>query len=564
MVPAGDLQFRAQVKEPLVDEIREQTRDINVKMARAERITRVGDAAGNRNRRSTESPRTHNVIIAIGRSGNFRKLNVPGEESGKVFNRLHDPKEYANKDVLVVGGGDSALETSIAIAECGGRVTLSYRKPEFSRPKPDNIDKLNQLMADPMADVQVERPSSERVTTAMGDYMGSYRKAGSINLMLGSKVKEIRENDVAIIDANGQSHDIPNDTVFTMIGREAPLEFFRRSGIPIRGERNLKWWLTLAAFFLLCFWVYNWKSQYIWPGNDFHVPFPRWLDPDPSRLANLGTDPKTLLGTLAISASSRSFYYTLAYTTLITVFGIRRIRRRKTPYVTKQTLSLMLIQIIPLFILPEIVLPLLGHHGFFDSGAAQVDRGSTLSRRHLRSWSRILARVWVHPRLAAARAERVQRSPDVALADHFVRANVRADSRANLPLRQRRVLRLDLFLRRDGRDAGRSASPQDAARADVESAEHGGAGDPGVRVRIVVPAHRRLDAHRLRRAVVPLSERSVADFALFVVRRLVHRRRDRVRLLLPLQWPSLVPLRVSAGGADAHLRAIQPVPNPRG
>ncbi|CAN5331639.1 NAD(P)-binding domain-containing protein [soil metagenome] len=368
MVPAGDLQFRAQVKEPLVDEIREQTREIKPKMARAEKIARSGDAL---EVKLSEQPslRARNVVVAIGRSGNFRKLDVPGEDLGKVFNRLHDPKEYADKDVLVVGGGDSALETAIAVAECGGRVTLSYRKPEFSRPKPDNIDKLSQLMADPMANVQVERPKSERVTTAMGDYMGAHRKAGSINLMLASKVKAIRENDVTIEDADGKSHELKNDAVFAMIGREAPLDFFRRSGIPIRGDRNAKWWLTLAAFFLICVWVYHWKSQYIWPGNAINVPFPRWLDPDPSSLAKLAKDPSTVLGTLAISASSRSFYYTLAYTTLIVTFGIRRIRRRKTPYVTKQTLSLMLIQLIPLFILPEIVLPLLGHNGFFDSGA---------------------------------------------------------------------------------------------------------------------------------------------------------------------------------------------------
>ena len=67
---------------------------------------------------------------------------MPGEELNKVYNRLHDPKDFADKDVLVVGGGDSALETAIAIAECGGRVTLSYRKSEFSRPKPDNVERL--------------------------------------------------------------------------------------------------------------------------------------------------------------------------------------------------------------------------------------------------------------------------------------------------------------------------------------------------------------------------------------------------------------------------------------
>src|SRR5204863_6685103 len=160
--------------------------------ARAEKITRKGGLLEVQLADKQPPILAKRVIVAIGRSGNFRKLNVPGEDSGKVFNRLHDPKEYAHKNVLVVGGGDSALETAIAIAECGGSVTLSYRKPEFSRPKPDNIEKLNALMRDPMADVQVEEPSSERVTTAMGDYMGDYKKPGSIHLMLGSKVKEIR------------------------------------------------------------------------------------------------------------------------------------------------------------------------------------------------------------------------------------------------------------------------------------------------------------------------------------------------------------------------------------
>src|SRR5581483_9884196 len=150
MVPAGDLQFHAQVKEPLVDEIREQTKSIKPRIARAEKISRKGELLEVQLADGQPPILAKRVIIAIGRSGNFRKLGVPGEDSGKVFNRLHDPKEHAGKNVLVVGGGDSALETAIAIAECGGSVTLSYRKPEFSRPKPDNVDKLNRLMADPM------------------------------------------------------------------------------------------------------------------------------------------------------------------------------------------------------------------------------------------------------------------------------------------------------------------------------------------------------------------------------------------------------------------------------
>jgi NAD-dependent dihydropyrimidine dehydrogenase PreA subunit len=74
-------------------------------------------------------------------------------------------------------------------------------------------------------------------------------------------------------------------------------------------------------------------------------------------------DPRTLAGTLAISAAGPSFWYTLAYSLVVTIFGARRIRRRRTPYVTVQTLTLMAVQVLPLFLLPEVILPLLDHNG---------------------------------------------------------------------------------------------------------------------------------------------------------------------------------------------------------
>ncbi len=96
------------------------------------------------------------MIVAIGRSGKYRKLGVPGEELDKVFDRLHDPKDFAGRTVLVVGGGDSALETAIALAGSGADVTLSYRRKEFSRPKPENVENLRAsavsvLLGDPRA-----------------------------------------------------------------------------------------------------------------------------------------------------------------------------------------------------------------------------------------------------------------------------------------------------------------------------------------------------------------------------------------------------------------------------
>jgi ferredoxin len=85
-------------------------------------------------------------------------------------------------------------------------------------------------------------------------------------------------------------------------------------------------------------------------------------------LGTLIADQSTLLGTLAISVKGPSFYYTLAYSLCVVIFGIRRIRRRRTPYVKLQTITLMIIQVFPLFLLPELFLPWFGQNGWFDSG----------------------------------------------------------------------------------------------------------------------------------------------------------------------------------------------------
>jgi thioredoxin reductase/ferredoxin len=415
MTPAGDLQFRADIKEALVEELRAQTlaKGITPKAARAEKITRKGDVLEIHLAPATSSlnpqPLTLNplrarrVIVAIGRSGNFRMLGVPGEDKDKVYNRLHDPKEYTDKNVLVVGGGDSALETAIAIAEVGGHVTLSYRKPEFSRPKPDNLDRLNKLMADPMANVQIERPSSERVTTATGDFMRQYKKAGSITLMMSSQVKAIKDDSVTIADAQSQVREIPNDAVFTMLGREAPLDFFRRSGVHVNGEWRPWTIIGLVAFLAFCIFLYHWKSNHprelaIQQTFNQKNYFPYNLAPDDAKWAG---HQGSILYTLQKGLSNPAFYYTLAYCTCVTVFGIRRIRRRKTPYVTLQTIVLIFFQCIPLFILPEIILPWMGRNGFFEAGRPlrgvadalfeTYDGGIGHERAYWRSYGFILA-----------------------------------------------------------------------------------------------------------------------------------------------------------------------------
>ena len=367
----GDLAFheKSAVKEGLLDDLLDQTvRDgVPWVRARVEQIDRRGGVLelsipdqvstpegahlnGTGFIDGQTSVKARRVIVGIGRSGSYRKLDVPGEELDKVYNRLHDPADYADQNVLVVGGGDSAIETAIALADAGATVSLSYRKSEFSRPKPDNQERIDALADE-----------------------------GKVDLLFASNVTEIRDGEVDVkLDETGKTKMLENDSVFTMIGREPPLDFFRKSGVKIRNERTVWWWVTLIGFLLFCTAMYNWKSPHPeLPLQNYareHHAFPYNLDDlvkgTAGKLADWSGREGNLLYTLRKSAGSPSFYYTLAYCTAVVGFGIARIRRRPTPYVKLQTLTLMAVQCIPLFILPEIILPWMGRNGWFSHGGA--------------------------------------------------------------------------------------------------------------------------------------------------------------------------------------------------
>jgi NosR/NirI family nitrous oxide reductase transcriptional regulator len=362
MTPAGQMKLTADVKEALLEELEAQRKSHGVECRRAhvERIERKGGELAVIVKGS-DPVRALRVIIAIGRSGNYRTLGVAGEKLDKVYHRLYDPKEYAGKEALVVGGGDSALETAIALAMAGARVTLTHRGKELARPKPENVDKLRALEKDPNADVQIEKPVSERVNTAMDhNMMKGAHPTGSVRVLLACKLDEVRADAVAITLADGKKETIANDVVFAMIGREAPLDFFRRSGIPIRGEWRPMTYVSFAAFFALCCFVYTWKADTA--VNHYfsaHKLFP----------FNIGAVGSGHFGKAVSDAITQpGFYYSLAYCVAIVLFGYKRIQRRKTPYVTRQTLSLMAFQVIPLFLLPYFVLPWMGNAGLFDHG----------------------------------------------------------------------------------------------------------------------------------------------------------------------------------------------------
>ena len=105
------------------------------------------------------------TFLAIGKSGNPRMLGVQGEKlDHKVMNRLFDPGEYQGKDVLVVGGGDSALESAIALSK-ENNVSISYRGKEFSRPKAENINTINKLSEEGKLQIMFETNISEITET---------------------------------------------------------------------------------------------------------------------------------------------------------------------------------------------------------------------------------------------------------------------------------------------------------------------------------------------------------------------------------------------------------------
>lgn len=146
--------------------------------------------------------RTRTVLLAIGRRGTPRKLGVPGEEQPKVVYRLIDAEQYRGQSVLVVGGGDAALEAALACSdEPGTTVTLSYRSEAFGRVKPKN---------------------RERLATA--------EKAGRVKVLLQSTVKQIGAKDI-VLDQQGKKIEFRNDAVIVCAGGVLPTPFLKEIGI---------------------------------------------------------------------------------------------------------------------------------------------------------------------------------------------------------------------------------------------------------------------------------------------------------------------------------------------
>ena len=153
--------------------------------------------------------RSRNVVLALGRTGTPRKLGVKGEELSKVMYRLIEADHYVNKSILVVGGGDSAVEAALGLAsQTGNEVTLSYRQGRFSRIKERNAQRIE-----------------------------DYRRSGKIKVIFNSVPAEFKPESV-VIQVDRVPREIPNHYVWIFAGGTPPYDFLKKIGVGF-GMRDL-------------------------------------------------------------------------------------------------------------------------------------------------------------------------------------------------------------------------------------------------------------------------------------------------------------------------------------
>ncbi|MEQ1657952.1 MAG: NAD(P)-binding domain-containing protein [Hylemonella sp.] len=199
----GKVKFTEVQKEKLIDFWLDIVKKTGLKIAFREQMETIEKEDGRfvvKTNRGKYTART--VLLAMGRRGTPRKLEVPGEECAKVTYRLIDPAQYQGQAVLVVGGGDSALEAAIALSqEEGTDVTLSYRSEAFARVKQKNRMLLEQQ-----------------------------QKAGRLRVLLKSNVRSI-EDTLVIIDTDGIPQRYRNDAVIVCAGGLLPTPVLQKIGI---------------------------------------------------------------------------------------------------------------------------------------------------------------------------------------------------------------------------------------------------------------------------------------------------------------------------------------------
>jgi len=312
--------------------------------------------------------RARKIVLATGQRGNPRKLGVSGEELSQVYHRLYSPTHYHDEDIVVVGGGNSAVEAALVLSK-RNRVVLSYRKGEFGRLFADNQRQLDLAIAEQRVEV-----------------------------VLHSNVTEFRPGEVTLeIDRGGHREQrvVPMQHAFVLIGADLPVKFLKSLGIRLENEWDGKprWAAALTALLFVGLWFFGPRlggtpplgfelgsagsiggallalvsggglllrgfrgDRWAWLGVSFFV----WYSVYGIK-AGKGQEfwPYNHWGYASLSFFERpwAFWYTVMYTALMTVFGIQALKRwgleRRDRFQVLRYTSLLAFQWIFFFLVPE-------------------------------------------------------------------------------------------------------------------------------------------------------------------------------------------------------------------
>ena len=202
----GKLKITQTSKEELLEFWQNVERRTGVAIRYRERVESITPRGGGFLIRTSKGQHAAaSVLLAIGRRGTPRKLGVPGEELSKVVYRMIDPEQYSGQRVLVVGGGDSALEAATSIAESSNaRVALSYRGHAFTRARSQNRERLENA-----------------------------RRTGRLHVVLRSEVRQIAQ-DAVLVEQAGKLMRIPNEVVIVQAGGLVPTDFLKNVGVQVQ------------------------------------------------------------------------------------------------------------------------------------------------------------------------------------------------------------------------------------------------------------------------------------------------------------------------------------------
>lgn len=365
--PKGKLWLDGATKEDLTKRWNQIIKDNRLDVRTAEGVTGLEKKDGVFTVKTAKGAyRSKRVVLATGQRGNPRKLKVKGENREHVYHRLYSPRKYKNENIIVVGGGNSAIEAAITLSE-QNKVYLSYRGSEFARIFKDNERKLNEAIA-----------------------------AKRIEPLLNSNITEFGDNEATLKIGTDEVRKLPYNHAFVLVGADVPRDFLKSLGLKMENEwegsvlrtigLSLLGFIGLSIFgaahggqasFLglnLSF-APSWLGALIWAAGLAGLIF---FGKKGDRFAWVGVSffvwytiygvkfgkgeefwPFKNWGYKFLSFLDRpmAFWYTVLYTTLMTFFGMQAVKRwgldRKDKFQIWRYVSLISFQWIFFFLIPE-------------------------------------------------------------------------------------------------------------------------------------------------------------------------------------------------------------------